>query len=324
MMLGQGFAWADNNAEVIQKKAMDAFKTGNYKLAEELFKDAIAIEESDVLWLNLGRTYMRQNRCLEAQNAYAKVNLAQAKPIVIDKYEEYRKDLILMCTCEVQIVCYQSDAQIYIDNVSAEIKCGEKVMLTPGVHIFREESSAENLVTNVELESDGKLQKVDFNTVMAEKNAAALAELQKQKELESLRDELVQANDQVEQMEERAKYSRMRMAGYTLMGVGVAGAVASGAVLGGDWNYCTYYNCQSDAEYNDYKKSIDRQPGLYAGIAVSSAVAVTGVVLTVLGHVLDSSADSNNDSDGSEAAIHVQPVFNIMPVFAGGGIAVSF
>ncbi len=74
-MLSQGLVYADNNVEVIQKKAMDAFRDGNYKLAEELLKNALSIEETDVLWLNLGRTYMRQNRCIEARNAYAKVNL---------------------------------------------------------------------------------------------------------------------------------------------------------------------------------------------------------------------------------------------------------
>ena len=340
-MLSQGFAWADRNVDMLQKQAMDAFKDGNYKLAEELLKNALSIEESDVTWLNLGRTYMRQNRCVEARNAYAKVNLGQALPIVVEKYGEYQKDLIRICSCEVDFICTAPDVKIYVDNFDIGSACGESIHLTSGLHSFREENASGSLNRLMELESDGEVKTVDFKAALAEQIAAANQIVANQTAAATnpvaaadnqQGEEVIPPPEPVDPEVLAKRYSRIRIAGYTLLGGGVAIAAGCGVGLGLEISkfnsYCNNNDCDSGYEnYMDYAKSgTELINGWIAGVTVGSVVAVTGVVLAVLGHVLDQSAgeDENPPFEEGETAVHINPVLSVMPSFSGAGILISF
>ena len=381
-MLSQGLVYADNNVEVIQKKAMDAFRDGNYKLAEELLKNALSIEETDVLWLNLGRTYMRQNRCIEARNAYAKVNLGQAMPIVIEKYEEYQRDLVKICSYDVEFICTAPNVKIYVDNFDIGSACGEKVHLTSGLHAFREENASGSLSYYKELQSAGEVTTIDFKALLAEQTAAA-NEIATANQVETANQiaaaiqnavadkqqtvEVIIPPPEPEDPETLAKkYSSMRIAGYTLMGVGVVSAMVSGIALG-----IKYINVKDNEKelvkymenklYEESKKQLEEnpniaenekftlediyasyiweydryniyyneleafnnrvQPAAITGMAVGGAIAATGIVLTVLGHVLDRSAETE---DISSTAGWVEPVWSVSPTSVGGGMVIHF
>ena len=59
---------------------------------------------------------------------------------------------------------------------------------------------------------------------------------------------------------------------------------------------------------------------VFSGVlAVSSAVAATGIVLTVLGHVLDRPVEAENSISS-----FIQPTFLVSPTFSGGVVIISF
>ena len=61
---------------MLNNEAIEAVQTGNDSRAEHLYNAILSIQENNFTWLDLGKTYARQNKCIEAYDAYHHVATA--------------------------------------------------------------------------------------------------------------------------------------------------------------------------------------------------------------------------------------------------------
>ena len=57
----------------LNNEAVEASNVGNYSKAEKLYLASLEMGEFNITWLNLGRIYAKENKCREAEQAYARV-----------------------------------------------------------------------------------------------------------------------------------------------------------------------------------------------------------------------------------------------------------
>ena len=60
----------------LNEKAIEAQKVGDYAKAQHFIESMILIQETDISWMQLGRLYEFQGKCLMSQEAYNHVRTA--------------------------------------------------------------------------------------------------------------------------------------------------------------------------------------------------------------------------------------------------------
>lgn len=117
---------------ILNAQAAQATNNGEYEKAELLFKATLEIEEFDLTWLNLGRTYARQGKCLDAREAYQKVRTTRhVDEVALDDINSaltrFETELNEMCAAQFERADakggaggYMSDEQISLNKEAAE------------------------------------------------------------------------------------------------------------------------------------------------------------------------------------------------------------
>ena len=134
----EGFTFS-NEQILLNNQAVEAVSSGNYKKAEQLFNAMLQIGEFNVIWMNLGRTYANQNKCLEAKEAYEHVATSPAiKDYSVEMIQEttagFVRELEAQCSSKVVLKCNPAEMDVTIDG-GQEFKCtSEPIALVPGKH----------------------------------------------------------------------------------------------------------------------------------------------------------------------------------------------
>ncbi len=298
-------AQADNTFSVEQillnNHAYDATAARDFEKAELLFKALLALGEFNIVWVNLGRTYISEGKCIEARDA---LNHAATAPkladlpvdVVNEKAKEYMDILDQMCSSKVVMNCNPSDMSISIDG-GREMKCkSSPISLVPGQHSFfgRTDYGFNTAgVTSVE----GQTTTVDIEVINFEQV-------------------VIDAGVSVESLQKRSKL--FKGIGYSFIGVGAG-------LLGGGIGLAVYY-------YNDYKEAYNKNQqeqdlldsdrlreikkknekymaGGYAMSAIGGAMLVAGISLVVVDAVKIQPQIEKLDS-------HKTSYFDISPVFS--------
>ena len=130
-----------NDQIMLNNEAIEAVQTGNYSKAEVIFSAILSIQEINVTWYNLGRSYAKQGKCIEAYDAYNRVATA---PILDDKdltpelineaTQKAISDLDAQCSAKAIFHCDHEDILLTLDNGESFNCSKEPVPLVPGRH----------------------------------------------------------------------------------------------------------------------------------------------------------------------------------------------
>ncbi|MEZ4459953.1 MAG: tetratricopeptide repeat protein [bacterium] len=108
----------------------------DYSKAVGSFQSSLRLGEANITWLNLGRTYQKMGRCLDARDAYEKAKTAPpvASP-TLDEVEKvrtaYASELPAVCPAVVTVKC---DSGLTINGTPST--CNEPHEIPPGTHTF--------------------------------------------------------------------------------------------------------------------------------------------------------------------------------------------
>ena len=108
----------------------------DYSKAVGSFESSLRLGEANITWLNLGRTYQKMGRCLDARNAYEKAKTAPpVSSPTIDEVEKvrtaYASELPKVCPAVVTVKCTSG---LTINGTPSE--CNQPHEVPPGAHTF--------------------------------------------------------------------------------------------------------------------------------------------------------------------------------------------
>ena len=218
-----------NEQILLNNKATDAVNAGDFKKAENFLAALNDLGEFNVVWYQLGRTYARQDKCLEAYDAFNHVAdsriLAQYEPEVIA--ENTRKaiaQLDAQCSAKLVFTCVNqanepTEMMLSIDG-NREFECSSKpIPVVPGKHSVYAKAS------------------FGFNTVVVDGVAGVVTN---SKVIVSDFEKIAKEGG-VTPEELEKKSTLFKALGYSFIGVGTALAVGGGVLMYYSWN-----------SYNDY------------------------------------------------------------------------
>ena len=194
---------------LINNEAIEAVSKGDFGKAEKLFVALQQLGEFNVVWYQLGGTYQREDKCVEAYDAYSRVADA---PILDD--EDYTPEVILeetkkaiatldaQCSAKLVFTCDPPEMKLSIDN-GAEFDCNSNTIpAVPGKHFVHAKTSKG--INDIEV--DAIANQVNNITVKVNDPTDIL-------------------KDQLEEYQKRS--TLFKALGYSFLGVGVAlGSVA--------------------------------------------------------------------------------------------------
>ncbi len=137
--------WAQTSTELTKSqleynnRGVTLINEGKYDEALGYFQSSLAVGEANVTYLNIGRTYTRMGRCVNAATAFAKVESAPAvaspsSDEIAKILKRYRSDLDETCSSRLRLRCPDAKIAVAIDS-SPAIDCPElPVPVTPGAH----------------------------------------------------------------------------------------------------------------------------------------------------------------------------------------------
>ena len=262
-----------NEQLMLNNRAVEAVINKEFKKAEKLYEALLTMGEFNVVWFQIARTYTRENKCVEAYDAFSHVASA---PILDDEQltpekvseltEKGLSELEGLCSSKVVFRCSPAEMTLSVDG-GVEFECSDKpIPMVPGKHaVYAKTSFGFNSTTVVSVagqQTEAKVEVVNYE------------------------DLAMNAGMTVEELEKKS--SIFKIVGYSLLGAGVVGAGVSGGLMG-------YY-------YFDYKKQYDNQATqadinkltklrndnktkldlTYGFLAAGSAMAVTGAVLLIV------------------------------------------
>ena len=258
---------------MLNNQAVDAANAGNYKKAEQLYNAMLQIAEMNVIWANLGGTYLKEGKCLEAAEAYKNVwtspKISQIPAEQIEAGATAKlKELERQCNAQVVLNCPPAEMTVTIDG-GAERPCSpEPLALMPGRHAVFAQTSYGFTTVAVDAEPNQTTQ-VAIEVIDYEKVA-------------------LEAGITPEEIHRKSVI--FKSVGYSFLGVGVAIGVGGGALLA---TANDSYNSKK-AEYdtgsgiytkdevdNAYDEAALKQNISYGMIALGSAMTITGIVLVV-------------------------------------------
>ena len=252
--------------QMLNDQAAEATRNGDYAKAEQLFLAMLAIQELDFVYMNLGRTYFKEGKCLEAAEAYSKVARAPhfvgyERDMIRDTTAKFVSDLDNLCSAKIVMTCNPADMMVSIDG-GKEMKCNSTPLsLTPGRHSLYGRTS------------------YGFNTVTVEATASQTTEAK----IEVIDYEAIAAEAGVSPEIIRKKSILFKALGWSFFGVGVAAGVTGGVLL---WHYHKEwedYRAQNPTDGGkDQKKEQAKVNGMIGLLAAGSGIAVTGVILLIV------------------------------------------
>ncbi len=211
---------------MLSNQATEATLAGDYKKAEQLFTAMLQLGEIDFVWMQLGRTYDTQGKCLEARYAYEHVEDAPdsdyfTHDAIIRKTQQFADELREKCSAKVVLECVTPNMLITVDG-GKEFACHTNTMyLTPGSHAIYAKTD------------------FGFNTLRADAVAGEVTTVP----VEVIDYEAIAANGGLTP-EEKAKRSLIfKSVGWSLFGGGLA-AMAFGFSYWG----VAYFDYKADAE----------------------------------------------------------------------------
>ena len=293
--------------QMLNDQAAEATRKGDYAKAEQLFLAMLAIQELDFVYMNLGRTYAKEGKCLEAAEAYSKVNSAPhyvgfERQMIRDTTSQFVNDLKGQCSARIVMSCNPADMMVQIDG-GKEMKCtSTPLALTPGRHSFYGKTG------------------YGFNTVTVEAAASQTTEAK----IEVIDYEAIAAEAGVSPEVIRKKSKLFKALGWSFFGVGLAVGGVGGFFMG-------YYGL----EYNDKKNKFDKAGGdsdinksyyelrVNIGnglIAAGGAMLGTGIILLIVDAVKIQPQLKMIESKTS--SFHIDPVLS--PSFSGMTMGFDF
>lgn len=305
-----------NEQIMLNNQAVVATKEQNYQKAEQLFNAMLQIGEFNIIWMNLGRTYTSQNKCIEAADAFARV--ATAPPIadfpaeVINaKTDDYIRELNNQCSSTVVLNCNPPDTTITIDGGIELVCTSDPIKLVPGRHSIYAKTS------------------YGFNTVVVDTNAYETSNV----DISVVDYEQVVNDAGITLVDLNKKSKLFKALGYSFIGAGAA-------VMGGGFGLMgyAYFVHYPETHYGDIPEDVkdpnkyreDRQKttykylnSSYAMVAVGGAMLAAGIALVIIDAVnyvpqiktLESAQTGLSD-------FRFSPVFS--PEFAGLSFGAAF
>ncbi len=263
-------------------EAVEAQKQGDYAKAQHLMESVILLGETDVNWMQLGRLYDLQGKCLLAEDAYRHVIDAPSTvdiphETVLKKLIEYQNQHQQTCTANLVLECKAPNLTITIDEDKTLPCTSEPLKITPGEHTIYAQTNYGKNTLNVYL-LPNKTLITTVNVVDYEKLAYESGTIHTFDELEQL----------------QATSRNYKIAGWTLLGSGALMAITGGIVYGvghnkingykKDHNYCNECYPTKIKEYNDEIDSYQDKyyNSTYALFAIGGAAAITGSVLLII------------------------------------------
>ena len=269
-----GVTFSDTQRDLLYR-ATSEFKSENFKQAESLLETIIYINEFDLMWFQLGKAYDRENKCMDAYNAFGRVAAAPSMPkdvgdeIPKDQLINLTKDAVATlndkCTAKVRFVCDPPEMDLSVDG-GMEFKCSDEVRpFTVGRHAIYARTSFgfSNMAMNVTDRAEGHRIEVK---VIDWRGEESLEELERKSTL----------------------YNSI---GWSLLGAGVVGASVSAGLM---W----YFNDDYQKQYDNYnagkgseglkseQESTNKKLiGTYAGLGIGGAMVVTGAALLIVNAV---------------------------------------
>lgn len=298
---------------MLNNRAVDATHKGNFKDAELYYKAMLKMAEFDAIWANIGSTYSRQGRCIEARRALQK---AETSPSVVEiphefvmtKVAEYSAEVEEKCTAPVVLRCITPDMTITIDG-GDEFECnGETLYLTPGAHSIYAATS------------------FGFSNIRTEAKNDAIVTVP----VEVINYEELAANGGLTP-EEKAKRSMIfKTVGWTLFGLGAGVAAGGGAVMGVSYNeYVDAHNAQKEnPQEHPYQTIADKRADTekklkiaYSLLGVGGAVLATGIALLIVDAVKYDTPSTTTTTTSLDSHN-----FMLAPYVSsdGGGMGLSF
>lgn len=131
------------SAEQVAKnaEAIKAVQRGDFNKAIALFEASLELGELNITYLNLGRTYQRAGRCVDAQRTFDKVTRAPKVAVpnpsaVATKVSTYRGELNKQCPGRLTLQCKPAEGVTIVIDESKPLPCNEarSLPLTPGEH----------------------------------------------------------------------------------------------------------------------------------------------------------------------------------------------
>ncbi|MBO4351189.1 MAG: hypothetical protein J6A01_09630 [Proteobacteria bacterium] len=159
---------------MLNNEALEAIQTGNYSRAEHLYNAILSIQENNFTWLELGQTYARLNKCIEAYDAYHHVATApilddenSTPEIINEATQKALVNLDAQCSAKAIFYCDPEDTILSIDGGKA-LNCSKKqIPLVPGMHTVYAQTSYSFDTKVFELQSnqttDIKIRVVDYS-----------------------------------------------------------------------------------------------------------------------------------------------------------------
>ena len=257
-----------NEQIMLNNQAVVATREENFVKAEQLFNAMLQIGEFNIIWMNLGRTYTSQNKCLEAADAFARVAtappIADFPPEVInEKTEGYIRDLNDQCSSSVILKCNPADAMITIDGGMERMCSPEPLKLTPGHHaIYAKTSYGFNTVvvdTHPYETTTVDVAVVDYEQVVSDAGLS-LDVLYKQSKL-------------------------FKSVGYSMLGVGAAALAAGFGIMG--YTYFVYDPRTNSEEFiGNTGEATKRKNHAHTLLDTSYGVVAAGGVMVAIGLTL--------------------------------------
>jgi len=129
--------------KALNEKGVLAIIDGEFDRAIGLLLSSLALGETNVTYLNLGRAYARNGDCVEALDAYAKAETAPAVEApsaaeVLQVLERYRSEVDMeKCPARVTLECEPATLRVEIDGGDAMACPTVPLKLAAGPHYFR-------------------------------------------------------------------------------------------------------------------------------------------------------------------------------------------
>lgn len=256
----------------LNNKAVEAQKAGELDKAQHFIESMILIQETDISWMQLGRLYELQGKCLMAREAYAHVSMAPpTKDVphatVLEQLIKYQKNYQDSCSATLILECQTDNMTITVDNDKAIPCSNDPIPVTPGAHTIQAKTAYGSTILHVELLARKTLiSAVEVvNYEMIAYNSGAL-------------------HDEMTRQSLDRTSRHYKIAGWTLLGSGLAIAAAGGTLYG-----ITYQELNalpldktSDAYHQQHQKKKSRLISGGVLMGIGSASVVTGAVLLIV------------------------------------------
>ncbi|MBR4986216.1 MAG: hypothetical protein IKY83_10825 [Proteobacteria bacterium] len=319
----QTYALTDEQI-ALNNQAVEAVNYRQFEKAEQLFKAMLQIQELNIIWMNLGRTYANQNKCPEAADAYAKVTTSlKSSDFPSDLIEantiDFINDLKIKCTATLTLTCREDVSTIIVIDNGEERACTETpLLIIPGQHAVYARTNNEASVYHFDA-------KPGENTVLD-------VTLAPQDFIAEPPDEIAPLPELDPKLVERSDL--FKKVGYALIGSGAALAIGGFTLAG--LAYFDFQNHCGKGSLDDTCKEIDNSiwespmgfredkiktytavGGVIGGLG--AAALLTGVALIVVNAVV---YQPQIDAFATSDPIQFSPVFS--PQFAGFTLSTRF